>query len=156
MESLILTGNHIDELGDIDPLVTLENLTTLSLLHNPVTAEANYRLYVIFKLPQLRLLDFRKIRMKEREEAKALFRSKKGKESLKEISNRSLNKGTNEDTLEKRVQNGPPSHEVRKIREAINKASSLEEVERLQKLLQAGQLPDDNQNGKEILISFLC
>lgn len=36
---------------------------------------------------------------------------------------------------------GLSEQEVRKIREAINKASSLEEVERLQKLLQAGQIP---------------
>lgn len=78
----------MEELGDIDPLVTLENLSSLSLLHNPITAKAHYRLYVVYKLPQLRLLDFRKIKMKEREEARALFKSKKGKEIQKEISKR--------------------------------------------------------------------
>lgn len=88
LESLILTGNQLEELSDIDALVTLENLTALSLLHNPITAKAHYRLYVIYKLPQLRLLDFRKIKMKERDEAKALFKSKKGKEIQKEISKR--------------------------------------------------------------------
>lgn len=88
LESLILTGNHLEELSDIDPLVTLENLTTLSLLHNPVTAKQHYRLYVIYKLPNLRLLDFRKIKMKERQEAKNLFKSKKGKEIQKEIAKR--------------------------------------------------------------------
>jgi U2 small nuclear ribonucleoprotein A' len=74
------------ELGDLDPLACLKNLTTLSLLHNPVTARQHYRLYLIYKLPQLRLLDFRKIKQKERDEAKALFKSKKGKELQKEIS----------------------------------------------------------------------
>lgn len=88
LESLILTGNHLEELSDIDPLVNLENLTSLSLLHNPITAKAHYRLYLIYKLPQLRLLDFRKIKMKERNEAKSLFKSKKGKEIQKEISKR--------------------------------------------------------------------
>lgn len=88
LESLILTGNQLEELSDIDPLVTLENLTSLSLLHNPITAKPHYRLYVIYKLPQLRLLDFRKIRTKEKDEAKALFKSKKGKEIQKEISKR--------------------------------------------------------------------
>lgn len=39
-------------------------------------------------MPQLRLLDFRKVRMKEREEATALFKSKKGKELQKEILKR--------------------------------------------------------------------
>lgn len=88
LESLVLTGNQLEELGDIDPLATLENLTSLSLLHNPITAKAHYRLYVIYKLPQLRLLDFRKIKMKEKDEAKALFKSKKGKEIQKEITKR--------------------------------------------------------------------
>lgn len=88
LESLVLTGNHIEELADLDPLVTLEKLSVLSLLHNPVTAKPHYRLYLVYKLPQLRLLDFRKIKMKEREEAKTLFKGKKGKEIQKEISKR--------------------------------------------------------------------
>lgn len=39
-----------------------------------------------FKFPELRLLDFRKIKQKERDEANALFKSKKGKEMQKEIT----------------------------------------------------------------------
>lgn len=78
----------MDELSDIEPLVSLEKLTCLSLMFNPVTAKQHYRLYVIHKLPQLKLLDFRKIKLKEREEAKNLFKSKKGKEIQKEISKR--------------------------------------------------------------------
>lgn len=53
-----------------------------------MTAKAHYRLYVIYKLPQVNLLDFRKIRMKERKEAASLFKSKKGKELQKEIMKR--------------------------------------------------------------------
>ncbi|KAJ8946822.1 hypothetical protein NQ318_002101 [Aromia moschata] len=145
MESLILTGNQIDELGDIDPLVSLEKLTTLSLLHNPITAKQHYRLYVIYKLPQLKLLDFRKIKMKERDEAKALFKSKKGKEMQKEISKRAKTfiPGGNMSNIAKAK--GLTEEEVRKIREAIIRASSLEEVERLQKILQAGQIPGNEQ-----------
>lgn len=45
-----------------------------------------YRQYVAYKFPELRLLDFRKIKQKEREEANALFKSKKGKELQKEIA----------------------------------------------------------------------
>lgn len=57
-------------------------------MYNPITAKQHYRPYVIYKLPQLKLLDFRKIKMKEREEAKTLFKSKKGKEIRKEIMKR--------------------------------------------------------------------
>lgn len=83
-----MTGNQLDELSDIEPLVSLEKLTSLSLMFNPITAKQHYRLYVVYKLPQLRLLDFRKIKMKEREEANTLFKSKKGKEIQKEINKR--------------------------------------------------------------------
>lgn len=147
LESLILTGNQIEELGDIDPLISLKNLTILSLLHNPITAKAHYRLYIIYKFPQLRLLDFRKIKMKEREEAKLLFKSKKGKELQKEISKRAKTfvPGGNLPNIAKAK--GLTEQEIKKIGEAISKASSLEEVERLQKLLQAGQIPGQEQNG---------
>lgn len=37
-----------------------------SLLGNPVTTKPHYRQYVVNKVPQLRILDFRKINMKVR------------------------------------------------------------------------------------------
>lgn len=148
IESLVFTGNQIEELGDIDPLYTLENLSTLCLLHNPITAKPHYRPYIIYKLPQLRLLDFQKIRNKEREEAKALFKSKKGKELQKEIAKRAKTfvPGGNLNNIPQTK--GLSEDEMRKIREAINRASSLEEVERLQQILQSGQIPGNDMNGK--------
>lgn len=144
-------------------------MSTLCLLHNPITAKPHYRQYIIYKFPQLRLLDFRKIRLKERNEAKALFKGKKGKEIQKEISKRAKtfvpggnlpnvakSKGTyakfasNHFTEFERRSLGLSDQEIRKIREAIAKASSLEEVERLQKLLQAGHIPgQEAHNGQE-------
>lgn len=64
LESLILTGNQIQELGDLDPLASLPKLKMLSLLHNPVASKEHYRLYVAHKIPQVRILDFRKIKLK--------------------------------------------------------------------------------------------
>lgn len=43
LESLILTNNNIVELGDLDPLITLPKLKTLSLMHNPVANKQHYR-----------------------------------------------------------------------------------------------------------------
>ncbi|XP_022909630.1 U2 small nuclear ribonucleoprotein A' [Onthophagus taurus] len=149
LESLVLTGNHIEELGDVDPLIPLQNLNSLSLLHNPITAKPHYRFYVIYKLPQIKLLDFRKIKLKEREEAKALFKSKKGREIQNEISKRAKTFVPGGNLSGTTIKNkGLSAQQVSKIREAITKASSLEEVERLQKLLQSGHIPgDNNQNG---------
>lgn len=142
LETLVLTGNQIQELADLDPLMSLKTLKTLSLLHNPVTALQYYRSYVVYRLPHLRLLDFRKIKLKEREDAAALFKSKKGKELQKEIVKKAklvfqASAGSSEDSKA----TGPSAEEIWKIREAINKATSLEEVEQLNRLLQAGQIP---------------
>lgn len=64
LQTLVLTGNMIQELGDINPLSTLPNLKILSLLQNPVAHKPHYREYVIFKLQALKVLDFRKIKLK--------------------------------------------------------------------------------------------
>lgn len=145
LESLILTGNHLEELTDIDCLATLEKLTTLSLMQNPITAKQHYRQYIIYKIPQLRLLDFRKIKMKEREEATALFKSRKGKEMQKELAKKAKTFVPGANLNEVSKQKGHSEQELKKIREAISKASSLEEVERLQMQLQAGHIPSNEE-----------
>lgn len=89
-----------------------------SLLGNPVTTKQHYRLYMISKVPQLRILDFRKVKMQvspspgtslsgcqrmgeilmqplfslaiqERKEAKSLFKGKKGAALATSIGKRS-------------------------------------------------------------------
>ncbi|KAG8240386.1 hypothetical protein J437_LFUL002528 [Ladona fulva] len=148
LESLILTGNSIQELADLDPLVTVKTLTTLSLLHNPVTTQQHYRLYLAYKLPNLRLLDFRKIRMREREEANALFKSKKGKEIQREMAKKAKTFVPGAGLPDAPKPSGPAQEDVRKIREAIARASSLEEVERLNRLLKAGIVPGRGGQGR--------
>nr|ACQ58133.1 U2 small nuclear ribonucleoprotein A [Anoplopoma fimbria]ACQ58481.1 U2 small nuclear ribonucleoprotein A [Anoplopoma fimbria] len=66
LTELVLTNNNIQELGDLDPLATVKTLTLLSLLRNPVTNKKHYRLYVISKIPQIRVLDFQKVKLKVR------------------------------------------------------------------------------------------
>ncbi|XP_054274900.1 U2 small nuclear ribonucleoprotein A'-like [Macrosteles quadrilineatus] len=141
LETLILTGNLLQELADLDPLATLPNLTNLSLMHCPVAGKQHYRQYVAFKFPKLRLLDFRKIKLKEREEAVTLFKSKRGREIQREIAKKAKTFVPGAGLPEPKKQTGPSAEELWKIREAIANASSLEEVERLNRLLQAGQIP---------------
>ncbi|XP_025416056.1 U2 small nuclear ribonucleoprotein A' [Sipha flava] len=141
LESLILTGNQIQELGDLDPLASLPKLKMLSLLHNPVTSKDHYRLYVAHKIPQVRILDFRKVKLKEYEAAKALFKGKEGKELKKKLVKKS-NLFVPGEGLESRKANGHSQEDIWRIRKAISEASSFEEVEHLTKLLQAGQIPN--------------
>ncbi|KAL1116809.1 hypothetical protein AAG570_005279 [Ranatra chinensis] len=144
LECLVLTGNLIQELADLDPLATLPHLTTLSLMHCPVVTRHHYRLYVAFKLPQVRLLDFRKIKQKEREEANNLFKSKKGRELQREIAKKAKTFVPGAGLPDLKKQSGqyyPSQEEIWKIRQAISKATTLEEVERLNRMLQSGQVP---------------
>jgi len=62
LTTIVLTSNHIQELGDLEPLRECKKLTFLSLMDNPVTRKDNYRLFMIFSMPQLRFLDFRRIK----------------------------------------------------------------------------------------------
>jgi len=73
LETLILTNNRIADLKDLDPLSSLPKLTMLSLTGNPVATKPQYRLYTISKLPKLKVLDFKKVKQKERQEAARLF-----------------------------------------------------------------------------------
>ena len=64
LDTLIMTNNNIQELADIETLSTAKTLTMLSLLHNPVVAKPNYRLFVIHRFPNLRVLDFKKVKVR--------------------------------------------------------------------------------------------
>ncbi|XP_022117143.1 U2 small nuclear ribonucleoprotein A' [Pieris rapae] len=156
LDTLILTNNNIAELGDLDPLASLSKLKTLSLMHNPVANKQHYRAYIAFKLPGIKLLDFRKIKQKERDEANSLFKSKKGKEMQKEIIRKAKTFVPGGNMPDPKVTSLTPQ-EIHKIREAIKNASSLQEVERLTRMLQAGQIPGQKPlqpqtqtNGQEV------
>ena len=47
-----------------EPLSSVKTITMLSLLHNAVVAKPNYRLFVIHKFPNLRILDFKRVKDK--------------------------------------------------------------------------------------------
>lgn len=137
LETLILTNNNIQEICDLETLFSIQTLRYLSLVKNPVVTRKNYREYVVFKMPRLRVLDFRKVSMKDKQNAKKLFKSPVGKELERELLRR-VN-ATAQDVYE--VPTGPSPAEIQAIKNAIAQASSLEEIERLNMMLKAGQIP---------------
>ena len=62
----MLGNNRLASLSDLDPLSSLPRLRYLSLLDNPVTKQPGYRLYLIARCKQLKVLDFRKVRQQVR------------------------------------------------------------------------------------------
>merc|ERR1712060_911331 len=85
--SVCLTGNKLEKLVDLEPLTKLKSLERLSLLENPVTKVKHYRPYMISKCSKtLRILDFNRIKDKERKAAGLLFAGERGKKLLEEIA----------------------------------------------------------------------
>ncbi|XP_077212369.1 U2 small nuclear ribonucleoprotein A [Tasmannia lanceolata] len=149
LHSLILTNNRLVNLAEIDPLASLQKLQTLSLLDNNITKKPNYRLYVINKLKRLRLLDFKKVKQKERTEAEKLFASKAAEEEAKKVSVKTFTLGevtpvaevSKEEQAPKVV--APTPEQIIAIKAAIVNSQTLEEVARLEQALKSGQLPAD-------------
>jgi len=151
IESLIFTGNNIQELGDLEPLTQFKMLHTLCLLVNPVSTKPYYREYMAYRFPNLRLLDFRKIKQKHKREAHDFFKSKKGKDLLKEISKKITKPSA--DGRGGGLMRGASPEEIQRIREAIKKAKNLQEIERLTQILQSGQIPENFFNGNGVAIA---
>ncbi|KAG5523172.1 hypothetical protein RHGRI_035105 [Rhododendron griersonianum] len=149
LHTLVLTNNRLTNLVEIDPLASLTKLQYLSLLDNNITKRANYRLYVIHKLKSLRLLDFKKVKQKERIEAQRLFSSQEAEEQAKKESAKtvipvevaSTPEVSREEQTPKTV--APTPEQIIAIKAAIVNSQTLEEVARLEKALQSGQLPAD-------------
>ena len=108
-------------MADIEKLAPLQTLEFISMLHNPVVAKPNYRAFVIHKFPNLKVLDFKKVKLKERDEAKALFKSKKGKEQLAEIKKKAKTfvPGGNMPDGKKVNASGLTPEQVKHIKDAI-------------------------------------
>jgi len=136
LETLVLINNKIENLADLDTLSTCSKLNTLALMKNNVVNKPHYRLYLINKIPSLKILDFKKIKEKERLEAKKLFGGKEGDKLKKEIA--ALRSAPSQTQNE-----GLTPEQKQRIKEAITRAQSLEEIQKLELILQSGKMPKD-------------
>lgn len=162
LETLILTNNRIAELKDIDPLSSLPRLTHLSLSGNPVALKAQYRLYTIARLPKLKVLDFKKVKQKERDAAAKLaadgFAASLGKtfepgEGLEAPAANGAEDGQQQEDEEEeaapRAAAAPTAEQLTAIKAAIANAQTLEEAERLEAALREGKLPSELDPSKQ-------
>lgn len=152
LERLILTNNYIQELGDVDVLSTLKNLKVLSLLNNPITDKPHYRYYVIYKLPNLKLLDFSKIKRIEREESKKLFAGNEGDLLAKSIGIKS--KAVDDEFRQELEERDEERRKKRCVedskmleRDAMNKQS----IQRINNLLKSGYVPGSRKKHDDLI-----
>ena len=121
--AVILTNNRIKHFDDLKNLATLTKLEYVSLLENPIAARPHYRAYLIFKCPHLKLLDFQKVTLKERQQATKLFTSDSGKSLLNTLESDS-NAG-----LEASKQLVLTEDQKQQVRNAIEKVTTREEID---------------------------
>lgn len=163
LNTIILTNNALSELGDLEALAECQKLTHLSLLDNPVAKKEYYRLYLIYKLPQLRVLDFNKVKLSERKEAKTLFQKADGTDndlikSLVDNKTKTFEVGEGLNNSSSGVVGLTPDEQLKikvtcgqhtfmstytntYLQEALKQATSLDEISRLERLLKAGHVP---------------
>ncbi|KAK1229808.1 U2 snRNP complex subunit [Marasmius sp. AFHP31] len=153
LATLVLTNNSISELGDLEPLKELKHLKYLSLLGNPVREKKWYREWLAWRLPGLRVLDFQRIRDKEREQGKQLFLTADGLPTAlattisTTVSTQSSKAAL---TIDEPRAAAPTAkagrlmtrEDAEKVKAAIAQAKSIEEIRRLERSLREGYIPE--------------
>lgn len=152
---LILNSNKIGSLEEVKKLSVLRNLEHLSLIDNPVTSVENYRLFVIYHIPCVRILDLSRVKLKERQEAQKIFGASARKEKKKKSKKQNVDEekkkkmvvvvesgaGGSEATLKRKSEGSEPVPNKKtkltekEIFEAIQKVKTKQELEKLEKLL---------------------
>lgn len=159
LHSLVLTNNAIADMRQIVPLRRLRRLEYLSLLGNPVSHEKHYREFIIWRLPNVRVLDFKRITDKEREYARRLMETPEGRPSelAIQLSGSDTSAPAATPTHAARFEPGAPipgaagrqltAKDRAAIQEAIDKSESLDEIRRLEERLKMGYMPSTDATG---------
>ncbi|KII93714.1 hypothetical protein PLICRDRAFT_100454 [Plicaturopsis crispa FD-325 SS-3] len=156
--TLVLTNNNIAELGDLEPLKELKGLKYLSLMGNPVREKKWYREWLAWRFPALRVLDFQRIRDKERAAGKSLFLTADNlPTALATTISETVSTHSTKTTLTNDEPRPAPStvkagrlmskEDAEKVKQAIAKATSVEEIKRLERSLREGYMPSTDAVG---------
>ncbi|KAF8898433.1 leucine-rich repeat-domain-containing protein [Infundibulicybe gibba] len=153
LTTLVLTNNNVSELGDLEPLKELKRLTYVSLLGNPVQEKKWYREWLAWRIPGLRVLDFQRIRDKERSTAKSLFLTA---ENLPTALATTISTTVSTHSTKIAVTTDEPrpvaaagkagrlmsKEDADRVKAAIAKATSVEEIRKLERSLREGYMPE--------------
>ncbi|CED84999.1 U2-associated snRNP A' protein [Phaffia rhodozyma] len=158
LTTLNLTGNSITSLSALVPLENCKSLRYLHLGGNPVKNEQYYREFCIWKVAagQLHVLDYTRIKDQERTTAKELFLTPPPHSQPNSLATSLLtsSKAASSSASAPVTKSGPAgvqngqkgrlmSEEDReKVKQAILKAESTEEVRSLERMLAEGHVPE--------------
>lgn len=139
LRTLVLTNNRIAALSTIDAIAEFKRLENLVLLRNAVQRQEHYRLYVIHKIPSLKVLDFTRVKRKEREEAAKLFSSATGQAVENAVAKAAAKAAEATGTAGGGGGVEYTDEQLVKIQEAVEAATSPEEVDRIERLVSKGE-----------------
>lgn len=142
IRSITLYNNNIYKFQPIfkDKFPKLE---TLILIGNPITELENYRLFILWLIPSLKVLDFKKVKQAERIQAEELF----GKDhtvfnnEASRLLNATRSKSNEIDKSDRQVNNVVKKLTEEEKQELLKKleiATSIEEIEKIESSLRNG------------------
>lgn len=150
---LVLTNNNITDFRELHKLKQFAGLTHISLVKNPISAKQHYRDFLIYACAKLRVIDFSKIKQKERAAVAAKFAGASGAALLESLLN-----APKKQTVATGKRGGKPASmsgadvatsvkahtaaQANKIKAAIAAASTLDEVKKIERELLAGAVPE--------------
>ncbi|ODQ58051.1 hypothetical protein WICANDRAFT_45418 [Wickerhamomyces anomalus NRRL Y-366-8] len=144
LESLSLISNSLASLSSLEPLKNCKRLKNLYILNNHISQQEHYRLFIIWLIPQLKVLDFMKIKDKERTQANELFGEvEEPTELAKTILNSKpkhiLDNDKDDDQI-KDVLKKLSEEDREKLKQQLKTATSLSEIDKIETALKNGYI----------------
>lgn len=142
IRSLLLMNNTISSFAEVAKLRNLSKLENLMMLGNKIVDEHHYRLFMVWLFPKLKVLDCLKIKQKDRNDANELFGPNyenrlpaadaliNGNKTVEPVLKETR---IMETTLKKLL-----SEEKTVLVQELEKATSMEEIERISEALKLG------------------
>ncbi|CAI5759179.1 unnamed protein product [Candida verbasci] len=141
IESLSLYNNNLYKF-QFEIRTVFKNLRNLVLIDNPITRIENYRLFTIWIFPNLKVLDFTKVKESERVKAREIFGddnsklNEKGEEIIK-LEN-VVSEASKDDKQLNNIVKKLTDKEKQGLLKKLESATSLDEIEEIESTLQKG------------------
>lgn len=143
LQSLSLISNAIASTSAFEPLRHFKKLESLYLKENPVTSTENYRLFLIHLVPSLKVIDFEKVKAKERQQAQELFGTRDDPTPMSKQYLQSTTEAIDIDKEEEQVKQTLKKLtdvDKEKLKQELKNATSLAEIDRIENALKSGYI----------------
>ena len=141
---LVLAHNQLAQPADLGPLARCSRLVWLDVTGCPLTRAADYRLHVLHILPRLRVLDYNKVKAKERQASEKQYGVyvPLDDDERKDVAGGGGGGGAMEEErkevkADRRMTDKDMAAHMQQLIERIQQATSLEEITALEQQLAA-------------------